>query len=69
MPRSIDNMLDLSQLPVTERREIRDFFQFLLTRKAANRKTDLSYRFSDLCGTLNWKGDAVAFQRSLRDEW
>jgi hypothetical protein len=62
-------MLDLSQLPVTERREIRDFFQFLLTRKAAAKKTDISYRFSDLCGTLNWKGDAVALQRSMRDEW
>lgn len=69
MPRSIDNMLDLSQLPVSERREIRDFFQFLLTRKAATNKPDTSYRFSDLCGTLNWKGDAVALQRSLRDEW
>jgi hypothetical protein len=36
--------------------------------------TDLStrhdeYLFTDLCGTLSWKGDAVAAQRSLRDEW
>ena len=36
--------------------------------------TDLStkhdeYIFTDLCGTLNWKGVAVAAQRSLRDEW
>jgi hypothetical protein len=69
MPRSASNMLNLSQLPVPERREMRDFYQFLLTRKAATKKTDASYHFSDLCGTINWKGDAVATQRSLRDEW
>jgi hypothetical protein len=27
------------------------------------------YDFSDLVGKLNWKGDAVAEQRKLRDEW
>lgn len=25
--------------------------------------------FSDLAGRLQWKGDAVAVQRALRDEW
>jgi hypothetical protein len=25
--------------------------------------------FADLCGQLSWKGDAVAAQRSIRDEW
>ena len=68
MPRSATNMLDLSELPAPQRREIRDFFQFLLSRRTAE-KIAPSYRFSDLCGTLNWKGDAVAAQRSLRDEW
>jgi hypothetical protein len=61
-------MLDLSELPAPQRREVRDFVQFLLSRRTVE-KTVLSYRFSDLCGTLNWKGDAVAAQRSLRDEW
>jgi hypothetical protein len=28
-----------------------------------------NYRFSDLAGRLEWKGDAVAQQRALRDEW
>ncbi len=28
-----------------------------------------SYDFSDLAGKLEWKGDAVAEQRRLRDEW
>ena len=27
------------------------------------------YDFSDLAGRLKWKGDAVAAQRALRDEW
>ena len=27
------------------------------------------YDFSDLAGKLEWRGDAVAAQRSLRDEW
>ena len=27
------------------------------------------YDFSDLVGSLRWKGDAVAEQRRLRDEW
>lgn len=28
-----------------------------------------TYDFSDLAGKLEWKGDAVAQQRLLRDEW
>ena len=27
------------------------------------------YDFSDIAGKLQWKGDAVACQRKLRDEW
>ena len=27
------------------------------------------YDFSDLAGNLTWRGDAVATQRSLREEW
>ena len=69
MPRSATNLLDLSVLPAPQRREVRDFVQFLLNRQGPTRKQAASYRFSDLCGTLNWKGDAVAVQRSLRDEW
>ncbi len=29
----------------------------------------MNYDFSDLAGKLEWRGDAVAVQRSLRDEW
>lgn len=68
MPRSGTNLLDLSKLPAPQRREIRDFFQFLLARSTAE-NVGSSFHFSDLCGTLKWKGDAVAAQRSLRDEW
>ena len=28
-----------------------------------------NYDFSDLAGRLNWQGDAVTIQRTLRDEW
>ena len=28
-----------------------------------------NYDFSDIAGKLQWKGDAVAEQRRLRDEW
>ncbi|MGD1906076.1 MAG: hypothetical protein ACFB0C_08800 [Leptolyngbyaceae cyanobacterium] len=28
-----------------------------------------NYDFSDLVGRLTWQGDAVAIQRSLRDDW
>jgi hypothetical protein len=28
-----------------------------------------SYDFSDLSGRLSWKGEGVAMQRMLRDEW
>lgn len=69
MPRSATNMLDLSALPAPQRREVRDFVQFLLARQSAARKSEGTYRFSDLCGALNWQGDAIAAQRSLRDEW
>jgi len=27
------------------------------------------YNFSDLVGKLSWKGNAVAIQRELRNEW
>ncbi|NEO17214.1 MAG: hypothetical protein F6J98_25050 [Moorea sp. SIO4G2] len=32
-------------------------------------KQELNYDFSDLVGRLTFGGDAVAMQRTLRDEW
>lgn len=64
------NQLDLSPLPPASRREVRDFYQFLLSRRGKTSKPKTAkYDFADLCGTLSWRGDAVATQRSLRDEW
>jgi len=67
------NQLDLSLLPPASRKEIKDFYQFLLERRASARKTvparAIKRNFTDLCGQLSWKGDALAAQRSLRDEW
>ncbi len=63
------NQLDLSPLPPASRREVRDFYQFLLSRRGkSNKAQDVKYHFSDLCGGLSWKGDAVAVQRNMRDE-
>ena len=31
--------------------------------------TPSGYDFSDLAGRLKWRGDAVAAQRAIRDEW
>ncbi len=64
--------LDISALPPASRREVVDFYQFILERnkKAKSAKAQKEQNcFSDLCGKLSWKGDAVAAQRSVRDEW
>lgn len=67
------DLLDLSVLPAASRREVRDFYQFLLSRSGKPKKVKTQraakFRFSDLCGKLSWQGDAVAVQRKMRDEW
>jgi len=66
------NQLDLSVLPPSLRREMRDFYLFLLERRNSTTKSStpkVKSTFTDLCGSLTWKGDAVAVQRSMRDEW
>ena len=30
---------------------------------------DKKYQFADLAGRLQWRGDALAAQRTQRDEW
>ena len=65
--------LDLTALSPSARREMRDFYQFLLSRQAKQTKRiplpGKSNGFTNLCGKLSWKGDAIAVQRSMRDEW
>jgi hypothetical protein len=39
MPRSEPNILDLSELPAHQRREARDFVEFLLTRRPGLKKS------------------------------
>ncbi|HYW21866.1 MAG TPA: hypothetical protein VE956_21660 [Nodularia sp. (in: cyanobacteria)] len=41
----------------------------VLNPVSSNEEQKPRYDFSDLVGKLNWEGDAVAIQRSLRDEW
>ncbi len=47
MPRSATNLLDLSELPAPQRREVRDFVQFLLSKRTTVRKP-VKKRFSKL---------------------
>lgn len=67
------NQLDLSPLSPACRREIRDFYHFLLERRGRRPKTGqekvIKGKFTDLCGQLSWQGDAVMAQRNIRDEW
>lgn len=71
--RTSANQLDLSVLPPSSRSKVRDYYHYLLERGKKTPKTNAKrkqiYRFSDICGKLSWKGDALAAQRSIRDEW
>ncbi|HEY1921874.1 MAG TPA: hypothetical protein VGG44_03830 [Tepidisphaeraceae bacterium] len=40
-----------------------------LTISSNDTAKDNRYEFSDLAGRLAWRGDAVAEQRGIRDEW
>jgi len=65
--------LDLTALSPSARQEMRNFYLFLLSRQVKNKKqspvSGKGHGFAELCGRLSWKGDAVAVQRSMRDEW
>lgn len=41
----------------------------VLNPVGADGKRQSGYDFSDLVGRLTWQGDALAIQRTLRDEW
>ncbi|MEQ8467759.1 hypothetical protein [Coleofasciculus sp. E1-EBD-02] len=41
----------------------------VLSSSVASKVQNQNYDFSDLAGRLNWRGNAVAMQRALRDEW
>ncbi len=51
--------------------QVLTFARFLKYQKQTDHVTIPSerYDFSDLVRKLSWRGDAVAIQRQLRDEW
>jgi hypothetical protein len=49
MSRSVTNLLDLSELPAPQRREVHDFVQFLLSKRTIPRKP-VKNRFAKLIG-------------------
>ena len=55
----------LAALQLLKEREILT----VLPPVSSEEKQKPNYDFSDLVGRLTWQGDAVAIQRTLRDEW
>jgi len=41
----------------------------VLSSSVVSKVQNRNYDFSDLAGRLNWRGNAIAMQRALRDEW
>jgi hypothetical protein len=75
---------EIKRIPPSRLSEVYDFIHFFrlgLESETAqaddNQKENPSaepnsanqYNFSDLAGRLTWQGDALATQRTLRDEW
>ena len=59
-------------LPETEQKEALnfvDYLLYLLNRAPSGMDKVKKYTFSDIAGKLTWRGDAVAVQRKMRDEW
>lgn len=62
----------VKSLPESKQRDALTFVNYLsymLGRQQAERAGFQKYRFSDIAGKLTWRGDAVAVQRAIRDEW
>ncbi len=60
----------IEHLPDDKKQEALNFINYLLWRQqhGGNEQT-VKYDFSDIAGKLTWRGDAVAVQREMRDEW
>ena len=56
----------LSKLSMHEGQRVR---LLLESKPSKGLSADTSYDFSDLVGRLIWKGDALAEQKRMRDEW
>ncbi len=58
--------------PEARQREALDFvnyLSYLLGQQQIAMTEAQKYTFSDIAGKLTWRGDAVAVQREIRDEW
>lgn len=49
--------------------ELQELACWLQRHTAGGNDSGKRYDYSDLTGRLQWRGDAVAEQRRLRDEW
>lgn len=64
----------LARLPLQALQGVLAFLESLVRQeewKSEDRGSEVStkYDFSDLVGQLSWRGDAVAMQQDLRNEW
>lgn len=59
----------IHSLPPEKQAEVADFVDFLATRAGVSAPRAGLPSIADIFGKLEWQGDPVAFQRSLRDEW
>jgi hypothetical protein len=46
-----------------------DYVTVVKEHKTGKKSMKPNYDFSDLAGKLEWKGDAIAEQKVLRNEW
>ena len=65
-------ILKFESLPQTIQRRLVEEIDLLFARYSAQSKVQKSkkkYDFTDLTGKLQWRGNAVAAQKQLRNEW
>ncbi len=60
---AIENVFD------DKKQEMLNFINHLLRQQHSENEQTAKYNFSDIAGKLTWRGDAVAIQREMRDEW
>ena len=68
----VEKIIEHATNPLTVEIELPEAYQnkkVKITVTPLEEETPKKYDFSDLVGKLQWKGDALAEQRKLRDEW
>ncbi len=60
----------IEDLSDNKKREALNFINYLRwQQKHTEKRQSAEYDFADIAGKVAWRGDAVAVQREMRDEW